>query len=180
MLTSADRNLYSHFYAKCGVWGHKMWHERVQLLSRKLAQYEHFVIAENEFSFSLVKYLTFSKSTHLARRLVIAENCRFWGRVRYNPSSLSLCTEAAIQHWPQNCRFYDRRFVTLSAQLSQEKCEVTFNFSQQYVWFFIWKALVCNLACNQAVCVTRFDQSECGFCRVIVALGKSRFQSYIL
>ena len=85
MLTSADRNLYSHFYAKCGVWGHKMWHERVQLLSRKLAQYEHFVIAEKEFSFSLVKYLTFSKSTHLARRLVIAENCRFWGRVSYNP-----------------------------------------------------------------------------------------------
>ena len=53
---------------------------------------------------------------------------------------------------------------------------MTFNFSQQYVWFFIWKALVCNLACNQAVCVTRFDQSGCGFCRVIVALGKSFFR----
>ena len=53
---------------------------RIQLLCRKLAQYEHFVIAQNEFSFSLVKYLAFSKSTHLVQRLVAAENGHFWGR----------------------------------------------------------------------------------------------------
>ena len=32
---------------------------------------------------------------------------------------------------------------------------------------------------DQAVCVTRFDQSECVICRVIFALGKSRFQRYM-
>ena len=32
---------------------------------------------------------------------------------------------------------------------------------------------------TQAVCVTRFDQSECVICRVIFALGKSRFQRYM-
>ena len=32
---------------------------------------------------------------------------------------------------------------------------------------------------GQAVCVTRFDQSECVICRVIFALGKSRFQKYM-
>ena len=31
----------------------------------------------------------------------------------------------------------------------------------------------------QAVCVTRFDQSECVICRVISALEKSRFQRYM-
>ena len=31
---------------------------------------------------------------------------------------------------------------------------------------------------SQAVCVTRFDQSECVICRVIFALGKSCFQRY--
>ena len=31
---------------------------------------------------------------------------------------------------------------------------------------------------TQAVWVTRFDQSECVICRVIFALGKSRFQRY--
>ena len=31
---------------------------------------------------------------------------------------------------------------------------------------------------TQAVFVTRFDQSECVICRVIFALGKSRFQRY--
>ena len=32
---------------------------------------------------------------------------------------------------------------------------------------------------DQAVCVTRFDQSECVICRVIFALGKSCFQRYM-
>ena len=32
---------------------------------------------------------------------------------------------------------------------------------------------------TQAVYVTRFDQSECVICRVIFALGKSRFQRYM-
>ena len=31
---------------------------------------------------------------------------------------------------------------------------------------------------SQAVCVTRFDQSEYVICRVIFALGRSRFQRY--
>ena len=32
---------------------------------------------------------------------------------------------------------------------------------------------------TQPVCVTRFDQSECVICRLIFALGKSRFQRYM-
>ena len=36
-----------------------------------------------------------------------------------------------------------------------------------------------TLVQGQAVCVTRFDQSECVICRVIFALGKSRFQKYM-
>ena len=36
-----------------------------------------------------------------------------------------------------------------------------------------WKGLY------QAVCVTRFDQSECVICRVIFALGKRGFQRYM-
>ena len=34
------------------------------------------------------------------------------------------------------------------------------------------------LRVEQVVCVTRFDQSECVICSVILALGKSRFQKY--
>ena len=32
--------------------------------------------------------------------------------------------------------------------------------------------------CCKEMCVMRFDQSECVICRVIFALGKSRFQRY--
>ena len=32
---------------------------------------------------------------------------------------------------------------------------------------------------KHAVCVTRFDQSECVICGVIFALGKSRVQRYM-
>ena len=43
----------------------------------------------------------------------------------------------------------------------------------------IMQHLESSLLWQQAVCVTRFDQSECVICRVIFALGKSRFQRYM-
>ena len=56
-------------------------------------------------------------------------------------------------------------------------CPVSFSFSLRL--FKIAQGRILSPSFKQAVCVTRFDQSECVICRVIFALGKSRFQSCI-